>query len=159
MERPCRTFQIGRQIQTVHTIAPSAPVFDAVKQMADKGIGSLVVVEGERVVGIITERDYARKIVLVARSSKDTPVRDIMTLEVMYVHPGQTSGECMALMTENRVRHLPSWRRQARRHRFDRGSRQGHHLRAEIPHRTARALHHRRSGLSGNSALARGRGR
>ena len=93
--------------QTVHTIAPSAPVFDAVKRMADKGIGALVVVEGERVVGIVTERDYARKIVLLARLSKDTPVRDIMTLEVMYVHPGQTSGECMALMTENRLRHLP----------------------------------------------------
>lgn len=93
--------------QTVHTIASPAPVFDAVKLMADKGIGALVVVDGGRVVGIITERDYARKIVLLARSSKDTPVGDIMSSEVMYVRPEHTSGECMVLMTENRLRHLP----------------------------------------------------
>jgi CBS domain-containing protein len=92
--------------QTVYTIAPAASVFDAVKLMADKNIGALVVMEGENVVGVITERDYARKIVLMARSSKDTPVRDIMTLSAMYVSPVQRSEECMALMTENRVRHL-----------------------------------------------------
>jgi len=67
----------------------------------------LLVLEGEQVVGIITERDYARKIVLMSRSSRDTPVRDAMTSAVMYVHPKQTSEECMALMTENRIRHLP----------------------------------------------------
>jgi len=92
--------------QTVYTIAPTASVFDAVKSMAEKNIGALVVMEGENVVGIITERDYARKIVLMARSSKDTPVRDIMTTSAMYVSPVQRSEECMALMTENRVRHL-----------------------------------------------------
>jgi CBS domain-containing protein len=92
--------------QTVYTIAPAASVFDAVKSMAEKNIGALVVMEGENVVGIITERDYARKIVLMARSSKDTPVRDIMTTSAMYVSPVQRSEECMALMTENRVRHL-----------------------------------------------------
>jgi CBS domain-containing protein len=92
--------------QTVYTIAPAASVFDAVKLMADKNIGALVVMEGENVVGVITERDYARKIVLMARSSKDTAVRDIMTLSAMYVSPVQRSEECMALMTENRVRHL-----------------------------------------------------
>ena len=92
--------------QTVYTIAPAASVFDAVKLMADKNIGALVVMEGENVVGVITERDYARKIVLMARSSKDTTVRDIMTLSAMYVSPVQRSEECMALMTENRVRHL-----------------------------------------------------
>jgi CBS domain-containing protein len=75
--------------------------------MAEQNIGSLLVMEGRAVVGLITERDYARKIVLMARSSKETPVRDIMTSPVMYVRPDQTSEECMALMTENRVRHLP----------------------------------------------------
>jgi CBS domain-containing protein len=93
--------------QTVHTISPTASVFDAVKLMADHEIGALLVMEGEAIVGIITERDYARKIVLMARSSKETPVRDIMTSRVMYVGPGQTTEECMALMTENRLRHLP----------------------------------------------------
>lgn len=92
--------------QTVYTIAPTASVFDAVKLMAEKNIGALVVMESENVVGIITERDYARKIVLMARSSKDTAVRDIMTASAMYVSPVQRSEECMALMTENRVRHL-----------------------------------------------------
>ena len=92
---------------TVYTIAPTASVFDALKRMAEKSIGALVVTEGEQVVGIITERDYARKIILMARSSKETPVRDIMTSSVMYVRPGQTSEECMVLMTENRLRHLP----------------------------------------------------
>ena len=92
---------------TVYTIAPTASVFDALKRMAEKSIGALVVTEGEQVVGIITERDYARKVVLMARSSKETPVRDIMTSSVMYVRPGQTSEECMVLMTENRLRHLP----------------------------------------------------
>jgi len=93
--------------QAVYTITPTASVFDAVKLMAEKSIGALVVVAEEQVVGIITERDYARKIILMARSSKDTPVRDIMTSAVMYVRPDQASEECMVLMTENRLRHLP----------------------------------------------------
>jgi CBS domain-containing protein len=97
----------SKRDQTVYTITPSASVFDALKLMADKSIGSLVVMEGENIVGMITERDYARKIILRARSSKDTPVRDIMTSSVMYVRPGDTSEECMMLMTENRLRHLP----------------------------------------------------
>ena len=92
---------------TVYTITPTASVFDAVKLMAEKSIGALVVTEGERVAGILTERDYARKIVLMARSSKETAVRDIMTTSVMYVRPDQTSEECMALMTQHRLRHLP----------------------------------------------------
>ena len=92
---------------TVHTIAPTASVLDAVKRMAEKNIGALLVVEGERVVGIVSERDYARKIVLLARSSRDTPLREIMSAPVMYVRPDQSSEECMALMTENRLRHLP----------------------------------------------------
>jgi CBS domain-containing protein len=93
--------------QTVHTITPSASVFDAVKLMAEKSIGALLVMEDQKIDGIITERDYARKIVLMGRSSKETPVREIMTSPVMYVRPDQTNEECMALMTDNRVRHLP----------------------------------------------------
>ena len=93
--------------RTVHAIAPDAPVLDAVKLMAEKRIGALLAMEGERVVGIVTERDYARKVVLKGRSSKETPVRDIMTSAVMYVRPDQSSEECMVLMTEKRLRHLP----------------------------------------------------
>ena len=93
--------------QAVHTIAPGDSVFDALKLMADKDIGALLVMEADRIAGIVTERDYARKIVLMSRSSKETPVREIMTSAVMYVRPGQTSDECMVLMTENRLRHLP----------------------------------------------------
>jgi CBS domain-containing protein len=92
---------------TVYSISPSATVFDAVKLMAEKNIGALLVMEGDRVVGVVSERDYARKVVLMARSSRDTPLRDVMTTSVMYVRPNQTSEECMALMTENRLRHLP----------------------------------------------------
>ena len=93
--------------QAIHAIAPSASVYDAVKLMAEKNVGALLVKEGEKIAGIITERDYARKIILMGRGSKDTLVRDIMTAEVLYVHPDRTSDECMALMTDNRVRHLP----------------------------------------------------
>lgn len=93
--------------QAVQTIAPAASVFDAVKLMAEKNIGALLVMEGERIIGIVSERDYARKTLLMERSSRETSVRDVMTSEVMYVRPGQTSEECMVLMTENRVRHLP----------------------------------------------------
>jgi CBS domain-containing protein len=92
--------------QTVVTITPTASVFDAIKLMAEKAIGALLVIEDLKIVGIITERDYARKIVLMGRSSKETPVRDVMTSPVMYVRPDQTNEECMALMTDNRVRHL-----------------------------------------------------
>ena len=91
----------------VYTISPSAMVYEALKLMADKGIGALLVMEGATVVGIITERDYARKVILMSRSSRETPVRDIMTPDVMYVRPDQTNEDCMALMTENRLRHLP----------------------------------------------------
>jgi CBS domain-containing protein len=93
--------------RTVHTIGPAAPTFEAIKLMAEKNIGALLVVEAGMIVGVVTERDYARKIILRGRSSKDTPVRDIMTYPVMYVSPEQTADACMALMTENRLRHLP----------------------------------------------------
>ena len=93
--------------RTVHTIAPTASVYEAVKVMADRNVGALVVVEHGQVVGIVSERDYARKVVLLARSSQDTPLSEIMSSPVMYVRPEQTSDDCMALMTENRLRHLP----------------------------------------------------
>jgi CBS domain-containing protein len=92
---------------TVYTIAPSAPVYDALALMAEKEIGALVVVENASIVGMVTERDYARKIMLLGRSSRDTPVRDVMSSPVLYVRKDQTNEECMALMTQNRVRHLP----------------------------------------------------
>ena len=92
---------------SVYTISPDQTVLEAVALIADKGIGALLVTEGSDVVGIITERDYARKVILLERSSQATPVSDIMTAAVMYVHPNQTSSECMKLMTEKRLRHLP----------------------------------------------------
>ena len=92
---------------TVHTVVPTASMFDALKLMAEKNIGALLIMEGETIVGMVSERDYARKIVLMGRSSKETPVRDVMTCPVMYVGPQQSTEECMALMTEKRLRHLP----------------------------------------------------
>jgi len=92
---------------TVHAIAPGDSVLDALQRMAEKHIGALLVMQGESIVGIFTERDYARKIALMGRTSAVTLVRDVMTADVMYVRPTQTSQECMALMTENRLRHLP----------------------------------------------------
>lgn len=91
----------------VYTIAPTDSVFDALQLMADKGIGALLVTQNDAIVGIVTERDYARKIVLKGRTSALTLVRDVMTSHVMFVGPTQTSEECMALMTDNRLRHLP----------------------------------------------------
>jgi CBS domain-containing protein len=88
-------------------IAPDASVYDALKLMADKEIGSLVVLDGEELVGIISERDYARKVVLKEKTSMDTPVKEIMTQEVVTLRPEQTIQECMALMTDKRIRHLP----------------------------------------------------
>lgn len=93
--------------QTVHTMEPTASVYEAARFMADKNVGALVVIERDKVVGIVSERDCARKLVAMARSSQDTLVRDIMSSPVMYVHPDHTDEECMALMTENRLRHLP----------------------------------------------------
>ena len=91
----------------VYSIAPGALVFDALKLMADKSVGALIVTEGGRIAGVISERDYARKVILHGKSSHDLQVRDIMTSKVMTVHSGQTVEECMALMTEKRIRHLP----------------------------------------------------
>jgi CBS domain-containing protein len=89
------------------TIAPEAKVIDALKLMAEKSIGALVVMSEKKLVGIISERDYARKVILLGKSSIDTRVKDIMTASVYYVHPETLTQECMALMTKNRIRHLP----------------------------------------------------
>lgn len=93
--------------RTVWTIGPDASVYDAVALMAEKEIGALPVVQDGRLVGLISERDYARKVILRGRASKDTPVRDIMTARVVYARPDQTVEECMAVITDQRVRHLP----------------------------------------------------
>ncbi|WP_278534650.1 CBS domain-containing protein, partial [Delftia acidovorans] len=91
----------------VYSIAPTDSVLDALRLMADKGIGALLVMEGSEIAGIVTERDYARKIALLGRTSGATLVRDVMTRDVLFVGPTQTTQECMAVMTENRLRHLP----------------------------------------------------
>ena len=118
-ERQVRTVQAGRSPMTtiarlleskghdIWSIPPDASVYQAIELMAEKGVGALPVVEGEKLVGIVSERDYARKVILKGKTSRETPVRDIMTDQVFYVRPEQTVDECMALMTAKRIRHLP----------------------------------------------------
>jgi len=91
----------------VWAIGPDASVFDAIETMADKEVGALVVTQADKLVGVVTERDYARKVVLQGRSSKDTKIRDIMTSRVAYARPDQSVEDCMAMMTDKRIRHLP----------------------------------------------------
>jgi CBS domain-containing protein len=91
----------------VWSVRPDDSVFDAIRLMADKGIGAALVIDDEKLIGIISERDYARKIVLQGKSSKDTPVRDVMTSSVVSVSPDHTVDECMQIVTDRRVRHLP----------------------------------------------------
>lgn len=93
---------------TVYTIAPESPVLDAIRLMAERRVGALVVVRGEALAGIVTERDYARKVILKGRSSRETPVSEIMTPAPTTVSPTTTVDECMRLCTELRVRHLPA---------------------------------------------------
>lgn len=88
-------------------VPPDATVFQAVQMMSDKGVGALLVMEGESLRGIITERDYARKVILEGKSSRQIPVTEVMTKKVLYVAPDRPIEECMALMTGKRVRHLP----------------------------------------------------
>jgi CBS domain-containing protein len=91
----------------VYSIRPEATVLDALKLMAQKDVGALLVMEDARVVGIMSERDYARKVILQGKSSQDVSVRDIMTADVVKVDPARTVEECMSLMTQRRIRHLP----------------------------------------------------
>ncbi|AGN77305.1 MULTISPECIES: CBS domain-containing protein [Pseudomonas] len=95
------------QHQTVYTIGPDDSVLDALKMLAEKNVGALPVVEGNQVVGIVSERDYARKLVLKGRSSAATPVREIMSAPVVTVEPKQKLDFCMNLMTDRHLRHLP----------------------------------------------------
>jgi CBS domain-containing protein len=91
----------------VYSTTPDTSVFDALQEMADRDVGALIVMDDGKVVGVFSERDYARKIILVGRSSRETPVRDVMTSRVIYARPDLTLEECMALMTDKRIRHLP----------------------------------------------------
>jgi CBS domain-containing protein len=98
---------LATKTQRLLSVAPDATVYDALKAMAEHEVGALVVLEGERLAGIFSERDYARKVILFGKASKETLVREIMTDKVLCVRPDQTVDQCMALMTDKRVRHLP----------------------------------------------------
>lgn len=91
----------------VHSVTPETTVFDALKLMAEKNIGAVIVREDGDIVGVMSERDYARKVILVGKSSKNIPVREIMSPRVFYVRPDQTVEDCMILMINKRIRHLP----------------------------------------------------
>jgi CBS domain-containing protein len=91
----------------VHAVRPDDTIYDALQLMADQNIGAVLVLSDQHINGIFSERDYARKVALVGKTSKETPVREIMTTDVICVDPGWTAEQCMALMTEKRVRHLP----------------------------------------------------
>ena len=106
LSEPVRSL-LRQKGQTVWSIPPDATVYEAIEQMADKKIGALVVLCGRRLDGIVTERDYARKVILKGKHSRETRVRDIMTAQVLFVTPNQSIDECMRLMTSRRVRHLP----------------------------------------------------
>lgn len=92
---------------TILSVAPDTIIFDALYLMGEKNVGALLVMENEKLVGIFSERDYARKIILKGRTSLDTEVREIMTPEVITVYPEETISECMILMSQKRIRHLP----------------------------------------------------
>ena len=91
----------------IWSVKPENTVYESLQLMADKGIGSLLVMDGEKLVGIVTERDYARKVILEGKSSKNSSVAEVMTTRVLCVSPERTVDECMALMTDKRARHLP----------------------------------------------------
>lgn len=98
---------LGEKGGTVHSIGPDATVFEALKLMAERNVGALVVLEDNKLAGIISERDYARKIVLLGRQSPNTPVRDIMSSRVVCARLDQTVEDCMGIMTAKTIRHLP----------------------------------------------------
>ena len=98
---------IDRKGNAVWATRPDSTVFDALTLMAEKGVGALLVLDGDRLVGIFSERDYARKVILKGKSSHSTSVSEIMTEKVVVVHPHHTMNDCMALMTDKHIRHLP----------------------------------------------------
>lgn len=106
MKRTVRQI-LGKKGSSVWTISPDASGYEALELMADKNIGALVVVESEKILGIFSERDYARKVILKGKSSKKTDVRELMSQKVFSIGPSQTIEVCMAIMTEKQVRHLP----------------------------------------------------
>jgi CBS domain-containing protein len=98
---------LDRKDRAVFSVGPETPVLEAIRAMAEHHIGALLVMKGEVLAGIVSERDYARKVILLGRSSSDTPVRDIMTTPVLTVSPDTSVEQCMQLVTDKRVRHLP----------------------------------------------------
>jgi CBS domain-containing protein len=98
---------LANKSNKIWSIGPDQPVLEAIRLMSDKAIGALPVLAGEQLVGIVSERDYARKVILMGRSSSDTPVSDIMTTPVVTISPDETAQRCMELVTERRIRHLP----------------------------------------------------
>ena len=100
-------YVLALKSKDVWTISPDAPVLDAIRMMAERGVGALPVVQGSELVGIISERDYARKVFLLGRSSAETPVRDVMSSPVVTISSDQAVHNCMEIMTDQRIRHLP----------------------------------------------------
>ena len=98
---------LGSKTPEIFAVSPDASVLDAIKLMAEKGVGAVLAMQGARLCGIVSERDYARKVVLQGRSSSNTPVRDIMTAKVVTVRPDDSVDHCMKVVTEHRIRHLP----------------------------------------------------
>lgn len=98
---------LGKKGSQVWSLAPTASVYDAIMMMGEKQVGALPVVDGENIVGIVSERDYARKVICVDKSSKHTPVTEIMTSPVLTITPAHTVEQCMRLVTDKRIRHLP----------------------------------------------------
>jgi CBS domain-containing protein len=93
--------------RVIHSVPPDAPVLEAIRLMAEHGVGALLVMQGEELQGVVSERDYARKVILKGRSSNDTAVREIMSSPVLTVRADQTVHDCMRIMSEHRIRHLP----------------------------------------------------
>ncbi len=91
----------------IYSVTPNATVFEAITKLAEKGVGAMMVMEGDKLVGIFSERDYTRKIAIHGRNSREALVADVMTSPVLFVTPNQRTGECMALMSEKNIRHLP----------------------------------------------------
>jgi CBS domain-containing protein len=98
---------LDRKGRAIFSVEPKAPVLQAIRAMAEHHVGALLVMQGETLAGIVSERDYARKVILLGRSSADTPVHDIMSSPVLTVSPDTSVQTCMQLMTDRRVRHLP----------------------------------------------------
>ena len=98
---------LGEKGGDIWSVAPTETVYQAIAVMAEKGVGALMVMDGDKPVGIVSERDYARKVILEGKSSKDTLISEIMTTRIIHTSPDRSVQECMTLMTNNKIRHLP----------------------------------------------------